>query len=298
MVKPFPVVDVTDWAVDLYEADGSGEKIWLVADGPDRRRALFKPNVRNDTAEQADHWPEKLASEVATVLNVPRADIDLAVRSGRRGCVSYDVKPPGWQLQPGFLLLTEFLKEDHDPMDKQHKGHTLQNVRAALQGYGQPPGFCGPSTFGAFDVFVSYGVLDALIANRDRHPANWAVLIGAECGELLLCPSYDHATSLGFSLTDADRCRILAGARDWEAFLRRGTAWRFEGCRKVTLTEFAKTALGLVGTQVREYWLERVAACGKDLVGDLAARVPEMSEAARTFAVELIDANRRRLLSG
>ncbi|MEV0596781.1 hypothetical protein [Nonomuraea cavernae] len=232
MAGPFSVVNVTDWAVDLYEADGSEEKIWLVEHGGARRRALFKPNVRNDTAEQADHWPEKLASEIATALNVPRADVDLAVRSGRRGCVSYDVKPCDWQLQPGFLLLTEFLGENHDPMDKRHSGHTLPNVRDALHGYGQPPGFNGPVTFNAFDVFAGYTVLDALIANRDRHPANWAVLIGPESGDSLLCPSYDHATSLGFSLTDARRHRILRTARDWEAFLRRGTAWRFEGCRK------------------------------------------------------------------
>lgn len=298
MVEPYPVVDVTDWAVHLYEADGSEEKIWLSTREEPCRRALFKPNVRNDTDEKADHWPEKLASEVARVLNVPRADIDLAARSGRRGCVSYDVKPDGWQLQPGFLLLSEYLKEDHDPMDKRHKGHTLPNVRGALRDFAQPPGFGGPATFGAFDVFAGYTVLDAVIANRDRHPANWAVLIGPERGDSLLCPSYDHATSLGFSLTDADRQRILGGRRDWEAFLRRGTAWRFEGCRKLPLTDFARAALDLVSAQVRAYWLDQVAACEKVHLKDLAARVPEMSEAARTFAVELMDANRRRLLNG
>ncbi|WP_052423500.1 hypothetical protein [Nonomuraea candida] len=298
MAESFPIVDVTDWSVDLYEADGSEEKLWLSSGEQPCRRALFKPNTRNDTAEKADHWPEKLASEVAALFGVPRADIDLAIRSGRRGCVSYDVRPEGWQLQPGFLLLSTYLGEIHDPMDKRHAGHTLDNVRGALHGFGRPPGFGGPAAFDAFDVFAGYTVLDALIANRDRHPANWAVLIGPERDHSLLCPSYDHATSLGFSLTDADRRRILGGSRDWEAFLRKGTAWRFEGCRKVPLTDFARHALGLVSASVREYWLDRVAACEKAHFAALAARVPEMSEAARTFAVELMDANRRRLLDG
>ena len=142
VAEPFPVVDVTDWAVDFYEADGSEEKLWLVA--PDaRRRALFKPNVRHDTAEQADHWPEKLASEVAGLMGVPRALIDLAVRGGRRGCLSYDVTPLFWQLQPGYVLLAELLGQ-HDPADRNHEGHSLDNIRAALQGYDHPPGFTGP----------------------------------------------------------------------------------------------------------------------------------------------------------
>lgn len=296
-MKPFSVVDVTDWEVDLYEVDGSEEKIWLVE--PDScRRALFKPNLRYDTVERAEHWPEKLASEIATVVGVPRADIDLAVRAGRRGCVSYDLRPDGWDVQPGYVLLSMLLGHDHDPMDKRHDGHTLENIRAALQGYDRPPGFTGLRTSRAFEVFVGYTVLDALIANRDRHPANWAVLVGPGQGDRMLCPSYDHATSLGFSLADAVRLRKLQEAREWEAFLRNGTAWRFEGCRKVPLTEFALRALDLVAAPVRRYWLDQVEGCRKDLVRDLAASVPEMSEAARTFAVQLVDANRRRLLDG
>ncbi|WP_143082118.1 HipA domain-containing protein [Nonomuraea wenchangensis] len=288
---------MTDWAVDLYEPEGSDEKIWLIQP-VFGRRALFKPNVRNDDAERADHWPEKLAAVLAAELGVPSAEIDLAVRSGRRGCVSYDVTLPGWELQPGFLLLTSFLGRDHDPMDKSHEGHTLLNIRSALEGYRHPPGFDGPEEFGAFEVFAGYTMLDALIANRDRHPANWAVLIGREQDDRRLCPSYDHATSLGFSLADAKRTRLLAKGREWEAHLRRGTAWRFEGCRKVPLTDFAATALALVGGSVRRYWLDRLHACRKDRVEMAVASIPEMSEAARRFAVELVDANRRRLLDG
>ncbi|MBG0816017.1 HipA domain-containing protein [Planomonospora sp. ID82291] len=296
MAETFPVADATDWAVDLYEADGSEEKIWLI-EPVTRRRALFKPNVRHDNAEQADHWPEKLASEVAGLLGAPRALIDLATRDGRRGCLSYDVKPAYWQLQPGYVLLAELLGQ-HDPMDKRHEGHTLQNVRIVLQEYDHPPGFTGPGSFNAFDTFAGYTVFDALIANRDRHPANWAVLLGPDKGDQRLAPSYDHATSLGFSLTDADRERKLRDTMEWKAFLHKGTAWRFEGCRKVPLTDFAKNALNLVSPEVRGYWLDRLEACAKDQIEDLAALVPEMSEVARTFAVELVDANRRRLLDG
>lgn len=290
------MVDVTEWEVHLYEVDGLEEKIWLAEPGTDRK-ALFKPNLRHDNAQQADHWPEKLASEIAGLLGVPAAFIDLAVREGRRGCLSYDVKPDGWQLQPGWLLLAQLLGE-HDPMDREHRGHTLSNIFKVLEGYAPPPGFTGPASFTAFGVFIGYVAFDALIANRDRHPANWSVLLGPGEDDQRLAPSYDHATSLGFSLTDVVRLRKLGNEREWEAFLRKGTAHRFEGGRKLPLTDFAREALEVADAEVRGYWLDRVDARTKDQIVDLAGSVSEMSDVARTFAMELVDANRRRLLDG
>ena len=56
-----------------------------------------------------------------------------------------------------------------------------------------------PTTFGAFDAFAGYLLFDALIAHGDRHDRNWAVIVpppGARETEAL-CPSFDHAASLG-----------------------------------------------------------------------------------------------------
>jgi hypothetical protein len=147
------VLDVSDWRIDLFEPDGSDEKEWLL-DPATGGGVLFKPNVRNDDAERADHWPEKLASEIAGRLDVPRARIELAVRDGRRGCLSYDVRPHGWAMHDGYVLLDSLLGE-HDPMNP--AGHTLKNVQTVLSGYARPPGFIGPSEFDGFDVFVRTG---------------------------------------------------------------------------------------------------------------------------------------------
>ncbi|GIH69754.1 HipA domain-containing protein [Sphaerimonospora thailandensis] len=294
MAECFAVVDATDWLVELFEAGGSEEKVWLT-EPKTGRRALFKPNLRHDNAEQADHWPEKLASELAGQIGTPAARIDLAVRNGQRGCLSYDVTPSDWELQPGWVLLTHLLGR-HDPMDKKHQGHTLTNIRIVLHDYDQPGGFAGPSDMTAFDVFVGYLVLDALIANRDRHPANWAVLRGPTKKDQQLSPSFDHATSLGFSLTDQERIRRMNHQREWEAFLKKGTAHRFEGCRRLSLVDFAVQGLSLLRADARQYWLDQLSSYNKDQMVALAESIPEMSEAARTFAVELVDTNRRRLL--
>jgi len=288
------VIDVTSWLVSDLETAGSDEKIWL--ENPEgSTRALFKPNIRHDNIAQAEDWPEKIASELATLLKLPAARIDLARRNGRRGCLSYDVVPVGWELQPGTVLLARLLGF-HDPMDKQHAGHTLANIQRVLDGYGTPPNFDGPDDFSAFDVFAGYLVFDALIANRDRHPENWAVLRGPHVGDMRLAPTYDHASGLGFNLRDSAREQMFRDRRMWEAFLRKGTAQRFEGGKKTTLVDFAHTALGMAGVETKDYWLHRIEALNVDQFKRTVERVPEMSEPARKFASCILEANRRRLL--
>lgn len=288
------MVDVTAWPVSDLETAGSDEKVWLAA--PDgSTRALFKPNIRHDNVAQAEDWPEKIASEVAVLLDLPAARIDLTRRRGRRGCLSYDVAPADWELQPGTVLLARLLGF-HDPMDKQHVGHNLDNIRRVLEGYGPPPEFIGPGDFTAFDVFAGYLMFDALIANRDRHPENWAVLRGPAAGDMRLAATFDHASGLGFNLLDARREMLFRDRQMREAFLRKGTAQRFEGGKKITLVEFAHTALGLAGPKVKAHWLDRLATPTDDQFNGVVARVPEMSEAARTFAFYLLKTNRRRLL--
>lgn len=187
--EPFPVLDVSDWAVAELEPGGTDEKVWLRVPGGDTK-ALFKPNRSRAGLEQGEDWPEKLASEVATLLGLPAAGIDLAERNGGRGCLSYDIVPRYYELQPGAVLLDELLDFQHDPRDRAARGHTLTNIRQVLSGYGPPPGFSGPAELDAFAVFAGYLLLDALISNRDRHwrelgDAAWPVHGGSVPGSVL-----------------------------------------------------------------------------------------------------------------
>lgn len=292
----FPVVNVDSWAVAGFEAVGSDEKVWLV-DPQGERRALFKPNERQENSQQGEDWPEKVASELAVMLGLPAARVDLAIRRGRRGCISHDVVPSGGELQHGTVLLEGYLGF-HDPMDREHRGHTLTNVRKVLEPYMPPPDFTGPADFDAFDAFAGYLMFDALIVNRDRHPENWAVLRGPHSARLHLAPSYDHASGLGFNLLDRRREQLLRDARMREAFIRKGTAHRFEGCQQVTLSEFALRALEMAGADVRRYWLGRLATVRHAEFEEVIGRVPGMSEPARTFALWLLDTSKGRLIHG
>lgn len=291
----FPVLDVSAWRVVQLEPGGTDEKVWLEVLGAEAT-ALFKPNRVRDDPEQGEDWPEKLASELAATLGLPAARIDLAERNGRRGCLSYDVVPTHWELQPGAVLLNQLLDFQHDPRDKLARGHTLGNVHDVLRGYRPPPDFSGPAEFDAFAVFAGYLLLDALIGNRDRHSENWAVLRGPSTDDRYLAPSYDHASALGFNLLDERRARHFQDPNMMAAFLRKATAYRFEACRAVTLTEHAHAALDSAGNHSRDHWLTRLNILDEGAFGSLVARVPVMSDLARRFAVHVLTSNRRRLL--
>lgn len=142
-------------------------------------------------------------------------------------------------------------------------------------------------------------MLDALIAGQDRHDENWAVLRGVTDPTLdCLSPSYDHATSLGFQLHDAYRRRRLqAGTLPlWAAA---GIATRFEHDPVVgaaSLVAFAVSALRRLTPEHAAFWINRVDGLPTAAVTDVLAAVPGLSDAARTFAIQLISINRGRLL--
>ena len=82
---------------------------------------------------------------------------------------------------------------------------------------------------------------------------------------------------------------------DVEAVAERGHARHFPG--RPSLVALARQALERVDGPVRERWLARVEDLNLDAVRDVTAGIPGgwMSEGARTFVVDFIAANRRRL---
>lgn len=65
-----------------------------------------------------------------------------------------------------------------------------------------------------------------------------------------------------------------------------------------TLVHLAKDALSMTDPQVSAYWRDRVAQLPADSWEPLADEVPVLSVPSRTFIVELLEVNRRRVLDG
>lgn len=202
------------------ESAGSTQNLWLAEpNSPAGTLWLHKDTlIPENRIEQGEDWSEVVSTQVAAILGVPRATTRLCLRKDRRGSLSRSVRPEDADLWEGQIVLEDVHapgyfphvegREGVDPErpDVKRPGHNLRNIELALDDVAPPPEFEGPGSLSGFDVFAGYLLLDALIANRDRHEQNWAVLRPRLLGPpVRLSPSYDHASSL------ERRCRPVAG---------------------------------------------------------------------------------------
>lgn len=284
--------DVSSWEVRFPEPGGSDANVWL-RDPEGDEYTLFKPVVAKAGRRQGEDWAEKVVEQVAGLVGVPSARIRMATRNGVPGLLSYDLAPAGHELQTGGVLIGE-IDDRLVPRARERLGHNLTNITsvlAPLQAAGMHSGF------NAFDQFCGYLVLDALVANRDRHEENWGVLRDP-AGCVTLAPSYDHGNSLGFNLQDDRRLMELDRDPRLEKWASRGMADRFEASRNVTLVAFAHRALALGTPGVEAFWLERLAALTSSELEAVVTGTPALSEACRRFCLRLLTTNQKRLLDG
>lgn len=291
------VWDVSTWEIFSDETEGVEEKYWLI-EPTTGQRWLFKPPVIKFGFQQGEDWAERVSTELARLINVPCADVELAHRDGRRGSLSRYLAPPGWDLQPGKLLLAEF-DPTYVSRAKGRPGHSLERIAHALQAGRVDAPFGAPDGFGAFDVFAGYMLLDAWIANCDRHDDNWSILIPPPGGyNYRLCGSYDQSSSLGYNVNSARCAQLLAEPGGIARWAYKGTAHRFEHGPNgpVSLVAHACGALAMCPPAVRTFWIDNIGDISQDTVDELMNSVPNLSGHWRTFATELLIINKGRLL--
>lgn len=312
MVDAFTRLDVSDWGVVSRETGGTGAKSWILDPNGQvldpTSRWLFKPVTFHGAGHrQNGDWTEKIAGEIALVLGIPAATVELGVLDGTEGVLSRNIRDQMSDMFSGRLWM-DSLEENsyisHEARVSRRingatRGYTLENVVSSLRGLA-PPSALAPemSALSAVDVFVGYLLLDALIANRDRHEENWSVLVPTMgSGRAQLAASYDHEGSLGYQLTDEYRSAVLAGARSGgiEGWASKATAWRFEGWRKSSLVELAIEVLLKTNADTRHYWVDRLDKLSWQTIQEILNRCEGMSVVSRTFALELMKVNAERL---
>ncbi len=284
-------LDVTDWVPAGEEYLGTKPKQWLA--GPDGSLWLWKEStvhhdLRHGSFRRGDDWSEVVAAGVGRAVGVPVAEVSLATRADRFGVVSRRVlDAPEDSLVHGNELLAEGGIAGSGARDR--AGYTVAAVMEVLAEVGPPV----PGPFdGSFPWFSGYLILDALVGNTDRHQDNWAVIRGRSGSRL--APSFDHASCLGFQISDAERLERLEGRgnRTVAGYAAAGRT-KFEGSPR--LVEAAIEALALAGEPAVGHWSRVVRSCP-----DLAAVVSRppaerMSAAAWDFASALYARNHTAL---
>jgi hypothetical protein len=297
--EPWPVINIDDWAFAGIEKQGRHLHNWFSPGPRPERTWLFKPARVDRHRSAGEDVAEKLGCEMARLIGVPAARVELAVREGIRGALVEDVRPPDWELQAGRSLLPEVVA-DYDPEDGEHRGYNMEAVREALERFGPPPNSDLPPVFRAFDVFAGYLVFDALIAHVDRHDRNWAVLVpppGYSATEAL-CASFDHAASLGLLLTEEARVKhVYEGTvANWALGGRANKFEHSRGSRPQSLVELAALAVTLCPPDTGTHWRHRIVSVDADSIDHLVGSAPELSIETRRFIAELVMINRGRLL--
>ena len=100
----FEVIDFSSWQIYNGASEGSGrsEKEWLIS--PDgQRTGLFKYPKTEFTTE---HVSEHLAHQLGDILDVKTAEVDLGIRNGRIGSISYLINSNTQQLIEGVRFIS------------------------------------------------------------------------------------------------------------------------------------------------------------------------------------------------
>ena len=298
MPEFYSIVEIQEEWILEPEAMGTKRKFWY------RRSSLdvdwlFKYPRRNT----GEHWAEKIAAEVANLLGVTHARVELATFSGEEGSTSESFARGGRELIHGNQILAGALSDYDKEVKYGQSHHTLDNILLAIERT-----FLNPNTAEIVKRrFAELLTLDAVIGNTDRHHENWGLLRRRSGGGWtgMLAPSFDHASSLGRELADEGRRkrtrrRLLAEDSVGPEYVEEGRGGIFWSEKE---RPHVPSPLGLVRRAYKAYPTlfrtarQKIGRVDEALVRDIVEIIPErwMSPLERQFAVALMCYNMSEL---
>ena len=291
MSDPYPIIEVKPKWVLEPEAMGSKDKFWFKR--PDEDVAWLFKYPKPNTGQ---HWAEKIVAEVAELLQILHAKVELAEFQGNRGSGTESFARGGRELVHGNQLL-DGVVHGYDPAKKFHQSsHTLANIWQVMDHVFVEPDAARRAKF----RIAAYLVLDALIGNTDRHHENWGILRkrASEGWQGFVAPSFDHASSLGHGLLDEHRRSLLAENRvgDYAEKGHSASYWSDDECRGPSPLKLVRLATPHSSDFFRPA-LMKLERLSKSSISDCVNGVPSdwMTPAAREFAIALMCYNRERL---
>ncbi|MGY6278129.1 phosphatidylinositol kinase [Methylomonas sp. MgM2] len=294
----YPIISIDDDAPESLEQLGTKTKYWLHID---EKRYLLKIG----RAHTGENWAEKVACELCALLGLPHAHYDLAEWKQQKCVISETVVPKNGRLIMGNELLSEIHVNYPTHQRYQVRDHTFGRIASLLNspeillplGWTPP----GRGVSNAFDVFVGYLMLDAWIANQDRHHENWGEIAYNE--HIYLAPTYDHAASMGQNETDAarkDRLHTRDRNRHISAYVEkaRSAIYLNKTERKPLSTVEVFGMAAERSKKAASVWREVLGGISKQQCIAVFEKIPsvEISEAAIEFAVTLLELNKQRIL--
>lgn len=301
----YPILKIDRLQAEDIEYLGTKRKFWFTLNA---QRYLFKAEER-DTGED---WAEKIVCELAALLGIPHVYYELALEYEGQRAIQPGVVCPTFVPRPLELVLGNQMLPIVDstyPREEQRKygvqQHTVDIVASAVTALklpgqewlaGLPEGISS-----ALGVFIGYVMLDAWVANQDRHHQNW----GATWLEpnLRLAPTFDHGASLARNISDEERKERLTTLdknRSVAQFAARARSG-FYGSAQDKKTLFAIEVFQKFAALDRDaarIWLGKLEGISEVAVASILAEIPphRMSAVTRKFTSKLLMINQQRLL--
>ena len=303
----FPTIRVTRESAEAQEWMGTKRKFWFPREDG---RWLFKAEERGT----GEDWAEKIVCELAQRLGLPRVRYELAEEYDGAMYLQPGVICPHCAPAPSDLVLGNQLLLDSDLYypgsgGKRYKvkEYTVAAVVECLRGLRMPPAaWTGSLPSGIttpLDVFTGYVLLDAWVANQDRHHENWgAIRVRGEEGTFL-APTFDHGASLARNLSDEERKDRLESRDEGRripnfASRARSAFYGSPQDERPLGTVEAFQAFHEAAPEAGKIWLDRLEGVTSGETEAIVWEVPpaRMTTITRRFTVELLAENRRRLI--
>lgn len=180
------IIDFSDWEIYDGNSEGSGrsEKIWLRSNN---KIGLFKYPKKHDSGEiTTEHISEKLSFDIARLLDIPCATVDIGTYNGRIGSMSYRINNN-----------QEYIVEGINFINALYPNYDIEKLYDSSNDifYSLPMVSIIFESLHFEKEFLEMMIFDALIGNTDRHHSNWAILALSPT-EFSFCPLYDNGSSL------------------------------------------------------------------------------------------------------
>lgn len=298
----FPIIRIHSSNAEAIEDLGTKAKFWY-RDG--EALTLFKAEERGT----GEDWAEKVCCELAALLGLPHVHYEMAhdVDLDRPGVICASLAPPPLALAHGNQLLLVLDSKYPGDQDRHYRcrEHTIDAVFGVACRLRMPTAaWCVDLPAGvdmAAGVFAGYLMLDAWVANQDRHHENWGAVWDGE--HLSLAPSFDHGASLARNLSDEERYERLH-SRDvnrrvpYFASRARSALYADPTAKKPLTTMDAWLAWAAKVPDAADVWRRQLAAIETDAFAAVLANVhpDRMTAICRQFTLDLLVENRRRIL--
>ena len=296
----FPIILFQNKLAHSLEQLGTKQKFWVSSEKEGVRDRLYKIGRPGS----GENWSEKVACELCEQLGIPHAHYDFAAWRNTQGVISENFVPERGRLVHGNEMLIKAIPDYNADKKFKQKNHTVRAITAILKNVALPLGFTDTGNFkNGLDVFSGYLLLDAWIANQDRHHENWGVVV-SEKMNVHLAPSFDHASSLGRNETDnARRDRLTTNdirrSMDQYILKARSAIYKTNTSNKPLSTIGAFIEIAKHCRKASLLWKKRLFSVKHNHIIDVFDRIPDnfISKVESDFALKMLELNRKRIIA-